>query len=66
MRFGPARDGVPGVIHDFIRFSYSRAAPEGWFDDLDEEQIESIERGRKDHKEGRTPDIRTFWEKHAP
>jgi hypothetical protein len=40
--------------------------PEGWFDDLDEEEIESIERGRKDHKKGRTPDSRTFWEKHAP
>lgn len=39
---------------------------EDWFDDLDEEQLESIERGRKDHKEGRTLDSREFWKNHAP
>ena len=49
-----------------LKLMKEASAPEDWFDDLDEEQIESIERGRKDHKEGRTLDICTFWEKHAP
>jgi hypothetical protein len=49
-----------------LKLMKEASASEDWFDDLDEEQIESIERGRKDHKEGRTLDSRTFWEKHAP
>lgn len=49
-----------------LKLMKEAAAPEDWYDDLDEEHIESIKRGKKDNKEGKTLDSRAFWEKHAP
>jgi hypothetical protein len=50
-------------LPETLKLMKESSAPEDWFDDLDEEQIESIGRGRKDHKEGRTLDSRAFREK---
>lgn len=36
-----------------------------WFDDLTEEEKQSIERGQKDHQKGHTLNSKDFWAKHG-
>lgn len=36
-----------------------------WFDGLTEEEVQSIERGRKDHEKKDTLSSKEFWKKHA-
>jgi len=36
-----------------------------WFDDLNEDEKESLQKGQRDHQEGNVMNSTQFWDKHA-